>query len=188
MALSPFVLIANQYDLEADALADYDDVRQLYTELGLIEDFDAAVLTRKPDGGVEIVKTTEAPTRQWAEKGLLGGLAAGALIALFPAVGLGAGLLLGGGLGAGLGAATGHAVGGVSLSDLKALGELLEEGTSGLVVVTATDLEARVGETITRANRQVKVGLELDPDALRKEIEAAKASKRREPRGTADER
>jgi uncharacterized membrane protein len=182
MAPSLFVLIANQYDSEADALADYDDVRQLYTDLGSSEDCDAAVITRQSDGKVEIVKTTEAPTREWAEKGLLGGLAFGAVTALFPPVALGAGLLVGGGIGAALGAITGRAVGGVSVSDLKALGELLEEGTSGLVVVAATDFEPRVSEVITRPKKQVKAG--LDREALRQEIEARKAARGTETSGT----
>jgi uncharacterized membrane protein len=181
MASSPFVLIANQYDCEADALADYDDVHQLYVDLGAGEDCDAAVVTRRADGEVEIVKTTEAPTRDWAEKGLLGGLACGALIALFPAAALGAGLLVGGGLGAALGAITGHAVGGVS-SDLEALGELLEKGTSGLVVVASTDIETRVSEAITRPKKHVKAA--LDREALRKEIEARRAAMGNEASGT----
>jgi uncharacterized membrane protein len=178
MAPSSFVLIANQYASEADALADYEGVRQLYADLGSIQDFDAAVLSRTATGKVDIVKTTDAPTRAWAEKGLMGGLAAGVLISLVPAVGLGAGLLLGGGLGAGLGALAGHEVGGVSVSDLEALGELLEEGTSGLAVVATIDVEAQVKKAITRAKRQVNVRLQVDPDALRKEIEAAKARRR----------
>jgi uncharacterized membrane protein len=169
-------VIANQYDTEADALADYKDVRDLYTGLGLGEDCDAAVITRDPDGEVEVVKTTEAPTREWAEKGLIGGLAFGAVTALFPAVTIGAALLVGGGLGAALGAVTGRAVGGVSISDLGALGALLEEGTSGLVVVAAADLEPRVSGAITRPKKQVK--RDLDREALRKEIEARTA-----PRG-----
>ena len=175
MAPSPFVLIANQYDSEADALADYEDVQQFYADMGASDACDAAVITRRADGTVEIVKTTEAPTREWAEKGLLGGLAFGALTALFPAVALGAGLLVGGGVGAALGAITGHTLGGVSVSDLKALGELLEEGTSGLVVVAAADVEASVGEAITRPKRQVKT--DLDREALRNEIEARKKAR-----------
>jgi uncharacterized membrane protein len=175
MATSPFVLIANQYDSEAAALADFDDVRRLYAHLGSSEDCDAAVLTRHADGTVEIVKTTEAPTRDWAEKGLLGGFAFGALTALFPAVTLGAALIVGGGVGAALGAFAGHTVGGVSVSDLEALGELLEEGTSGLVVVAATDLEPQVSDVITRPKKQVKA--DLDRDALRNEIEARKAAR-----------
>jgi uncharacterized membrane protein len=181
MAPSPFILIANQYDSEADALADYDDVQQLYVDLGAGDDYDAAVIARRADGKVEIVKTTEAPTRDWAEKGLVGGLAFGALTALFPAVALGAGLLVGGGVGAALGAITGHTVGGVS-SDLETLGELLEKGTSGLVVVAATDLETRVSGAITRPKRQVKA--DLDREALRKEIEARRAAMGTEASGT----
>jgi uncharacterized membrane protein len=182
MALSQLVLIANQYGSEADALADYRDVRELYAELGSSEDCDAAVITRTPDGKVEIVQTTDAPTREWAEKGLLGGIAFGVLTALVPAVSLGAGLLVGGGVGAALGAVTGHAVGGVSVSDLKALGELLDAGTSGLVVVAATDVEAQVSAAITRPTKQVKA--DLDREALRAEIEARKRSKRgTEPSG-----
>ncbi len=60
-------------------------------------------------------------------------------------------------------------MGGVS-ADLKALGELLEEGTSGLVVVAATDFEPRVSEAITRPKKQVKAA--LDHEALRREIKA----------------
>jgi uncharacterized membrane protein len=177
MAPGQLVLIANQYDTEADALADYEAVHDVYAELGLSDDCDAAVITRNQDGKVEIVRTTEAPTRDWAEKGLLGGLAFGALTALFPAVALGGALVVGGGVGAALGAVTGHAVGGVS-SDLKALGSLLEEGTSGLVVVTATDVEPRVSAAITRPKKRVKA--DLDREALRKEIEARRSARETE--------
>ena len=70
-----FAVIANQYDSEADALADYDDVRKLYTELGIIRTFDAAVLTRKAGGKVEIVKRVQEQARRGAAGGLLGGMA-----------------------------------------------------------------------------------------------------------------
>jgi uncharacterized membrane protein len=180
MAAGQLVLIANQYDTEADALADYEDVRDVYTQLGLGGDCDAAVISRTPDGKVEIVRTTEAPTREWAEKGLFGGLAFGALTALFPAVALGGALVVGGGVGAALGAVTGHAVGGVS-SDLKALGSLLEEGTSGLVVVAAADEEPRVSAVITRAKKRVTA--DLDREALRKEIEARRSAREAETTG-----
>jgi uncharacterized membrane protein len=172
MALDTFVVIANQYDSEADAIADYDEVHKLYTDAGIIDTYDAAVLTRKADGKVEIVKKVEMPTRQGAVAGLGLGLAAGALVALFPAIGLGAALLGGGAIGAGTGAIAGHMVGGMSRSDLKELGELLDEGTSGLVVVAATDVEARVEEATKRAKKRAKANLQADTDALKKEIDA----------------
>ena len=85
MALDTFVILAEQYHSEADALADYDAVRKLYTDLGIIDTYDAAVLTRGADGKVTIVKRVEEPTRQGGAKGLFIGLAVGAVAALFPA-------------------------------------------------------------------------------------------------------
>jgi uncharacterized membrane protein len=174
MALDTFMVIANQYDSEADALADYEDVRKLYTEPGLIDTYDAAVLTRKPDGKVDIVKRVEEPTRQGAVVGLAAGLAAGAAVALFPAaaIPLAAGLAGGGAAGAGLGALAGHVAGGMSRSDLKELGETLDAGTSGLLVVAATDVEARVEAATSRAKKRAKAQLQADTDALKQEIDA----------------
>ena len=145
MAMDTFTLLASQYALEEDALADYDAVRDVYVNLDIIDTYDAAVVTKDPDGKVRIVKRVEEPARQGAIGGLAIGLAVGALVALFPAVALGAGLRgIGGASGAVLGATAGHVAAGMSRSDLKDLGELLDAGTSGLVVVAAADVEARV--------------------------------------------
>ena len=178
MSLDTFVVVANQYNTESDALADYDAVRKLYTDTGMIDTYDAAVLTRKPEGKVDIVKRTEEPTRQGAAKGFVVGLAVGAVIALFPAAGLGlaAGLLGGGAIGAGAGAVAGQVVGGMKRSDLKDLGELLDNGTSGLVVVAATDVEAKVDAAITRAAKRAKAQLQADTDALKKDIDNMRAA------------
>jgi uncharacterized membrane protein len=175
MALDTFVVLANQYANESDALADYDAVRTLYTDLGIIDTYDAAVLTRKANGKVDIIKRTEEPTRQAAAKGLIVGLAVGAVVALFPAAGLGlaAGMLGGGAIGAGVGGVAGHVAGGMKRSDLKDLGELLDDGTSGLLVVAATDVEARVDAAITRAKKRAKARLQADTDALKQELDRA---------------
>lgn len=173
VALDTFVVLTNQYGSESDALADYDAVRKLYTDLGIIDTYDAAVITRKPGGKVEIVKRTEEPTRKGAVRGLVVGLAVGAAITLFPAAGIGlvTGLLEGGFGGAVIGAVAGHVAGGMKRSDLKDLGELLDNGTSGLVVVAATDVESRVDAAITRAKRRAKAQLQTDTDALKQEID-----------------
>ena len=44
-------------------------------------------------------------------------------------------------------------------SDLKDLGELLDEGTSGLVVVSAMDVERRVEQEITLATKRARAEL-----------------------------
>jgi uncharacterized membrane protein len=178
MSLDTYVVLANQYNYESDALADYDAVRKLYTDLGIIDTYDAAVLTRKANGKVDIVKRTEEPTRQGGARGFIVGLAVGAAVALFPAVGVGlaAGLLGGGAIGAGLGAVAGHVAGGMRRSDLKDLGELLDNGTSGLLVVAATDIEAKVDAAITRAKKRAKAQLQADTDVLKSEIDGIRAA------------
>jgi uncharacterized membrane protein len=176
MALDTFVVLAASYKNEDAAIADYDAVKDLYTESGLIDTYDAAVLTRHDDGKVEIVKKHEQPTRQGAWGGLGIGLVGGALVALFPAVGLGAGLLWGAAGGAGLGALAGHVAAGMSRSDLKDLGEVLDDGQSGLVVIAATDIESRVEAAIKRSAKLTKKELRADEKALEKEIDAAAGS------------
>ena len=172
MALATYRVLANEYDAEADAIADYEAVRKLYSNLGIIDSFDAAVLNRKPDGRVIIVKRVEEQPE--GGKKWVAGLAVGTAAALFPAValgipvvGLGVGLLAAAGVGA---IAGGHVARGMKRSDLKDLGELLDHGTSGLLVVTTTDIEARVDESITRAQKRAKAKLQADNDAIKEEI------------------
>ena len=172
MAMDTFTLIASQYALEEDALADYDAVREVYLDLDIIDTYDAAVITKDDDGKVRIVKKVEEPARHGAIGGLAVGLAVGALVALFPAVALGAGLAIGGASGAVLGATAGHVVAGMSRSDLKDLGELLDAGTSGLIVVAAADVEARVEAAIQRGKDIAKKQVQIDADGLKADIES----------------
>jgi uncharacterized membrane protein len=176
MALDTLVAFGASYGSEDDAVADYEAVKDFYEQGGLIDTYDAAVISRHTDGKVKIVKKHEQPTRQGAWGGLGVGLAGGALVALFPAVGLGGALLAGGGGGSALGALAGHVAGGMSRGDLKELGEVLDDGQSGLVVIAATDMEARVEEAISRATKVEKKQLQADEKALEAEIDdAAKA-------------
>jgi uncharacterized membrane protein len=176
MALDTLVVFGARYDTEDDAVADYEAVKDFYEQSGLIDTYDAAVISRHTDGKVKIAKKHEQPTRQGAWGGLGIGLAGGALMALFPAVGLGGALLAGGAGGGALGALAGHVAGGMSRSDLKELGELLDDGQSGLIVIAATDVEAHVERAITRAAKLEKKQLRADEKALEAEIDdAAKA-------------
>jgi uncharacterized membrane protein len=97
----------------------------------------------------------------------------GALVALFPAVGIGAGLLVGGAGGAGLGALAGHVTAGLRRADLKDLGELLDEGHSGLVVVAASDLGDRVERHIKQARKVTTKQLKADEKVVERDIEEA---------------
>jgi hypothetical protein len=181
MALDTYVVLANQYDSEWDALADYDAGPR--SDSGLARTFSENALARlrillvhadlgHPDECDASQRVdVEEPTRHGGAMGLVVGLAVGALAALFPAISLGAGLLAGSAIGASAGAIAGHVVGGMRRSDLKDLGELLDKGTSGLLVVAATDVESRVNAAITRAKKRAKAQVQVDADALKAEID-----------------
>ena len=170
-----FILFAAEYSDLAAAEADYQTVKDLYYELGLVDTFDAAVIEKKPDGKVKIVKKHEQPTRQGAWRGAGWGLAGGLVVALFPAAALGVGLLAkAAGLGAMFGALAGHAVGGVSRSDLKDIGELLDNGQAGMVVIAATDVGDRVAGALKSARKSLVKDIQVDEKELEKELAAAK--------------
>jgi len=176
VATDTFIIFAASYDNLDAAEADYHAVREFYAQSGLIDTYDAAVITRDAKGKARIVDKHEQPTRTGAWRGLGIGLAGGALVALFPAVGIGAGLLFGGVGGAGIGALAGHVTSGLRRADLKDLGELLDEGHSGLVVVAASDLEKHVEQIIRRSGKVTKKPLKADEQALAEEIDAAGAA------------
>jgi uncharacterized membrane protein len=83
MPFDTYLVVAATYASEDDAFADYDAAKALYSELGLVDTYDAAVLTKTDAGKVKIVKKHEQPTRTGAWGGLGVGLVGGALVALF---------------------------------------------------------------------------------------------------------
>ena len=164
-----FVLAAS-YDSVDAAVADYEAVKALYREIKTSDDFDAAVIAKDDDGKVKIHKKHEEPTRHGAAHGLGWGLAAGAVAALFPAVGILGALTVGGGAGAAIGAVSGHVHHGMKRDDLKELGDVLDEGQAGLIVVYATNLADQVAANIKAANRIVSKETDMAADELAREI------------------
>ena len=81
--------------------------------------------------------------------------------------------MAGTGGGALIGAVTGHANEGLDRKDLKELGELLDAGESGLVVVADTDIEARVEGNFSNASKVMRKQLKADKKELRKDIKEA---------------
>lgn len=165
------------YDTLDAAEADYQTVKDLYYGLGLMDTFDAAVVYKKDNGKVKIKDRHEQPTRQGAWAGAGWGLASGVVAALFPGVAIGSGLLAAtAGTGAAYGALVGHAVGGMSRGDLKDLGELLDEGQAGLVVIAATDVGDRVADALKTAGKVVKKEIKADEKEFQKELKEASES------------
>ncbi len=174
MPIDTLIAYAGVYANVDDALADYDAIKDLHTEAGLIDAFDASVIERKDDGKVKIVKKHETPTRVGGVLGGGAGLATGLVIALFPAAAIGAGLLAGATAGgARLGAWAGHAAGGMSRSDLKDLGEHLDEGQAGLVLVGVSDMQAKIDRAMSHALKKEQKQLKADRKAAEKDAEDA---------------
>ena len=136
MAVDTFMAYVGEYDNVGAADADYELVKDLHTKADLIDAYDAAVIERRADGKVKITKKHETPTRVGGVLGAGVGLATGLVVVLFPFAAIGGGLLaVTTGGGAVLGAVAGHAAAGMSRHDLKELGEHLDAGQAGLVVV-----------------------------------------------------
>src|SRR5436309_14845722 len=169
------LLAAASYSNVDDAIRDYEAVKALYYEVKASDEFDAAVITRDEHGKVQIVKKHEEPTRHGAAHGLGWGLAAGAVAALFPPVGILGALAVGGGAGAAIGAVSGHVSGGMKRDDLKELGEVLDEGQAGLIVVYATNMADQIAANIKAANRMVSYETDMAADELAREIKEAEA-------------
>jgi len=170
-----FVLAAS-YASVHDAVRDYEAVKDLYREIRTSDDFDAAVVAKNDEGKVEIVKKHEQPTRHGAARGLGWGLAAGAVAALFPPVGIIGALTVGGAGGAAIGAVSGHVSGGMRRDDLKELGDVLDEGEAGLIVVYATNVADQIAANIKAANRIVSKETDMAADQLAKEIKDAETA------------
>ena len=161
------VVLAASYESVADAEADYDAVKELYREAGVGHQFDAAVLERGDDGKVKVVDKHEQSTRH----GAWTGLAIGALAAILPGIGLGVGAAIG----AGVGAVAGHMSGGMSNDDLKELGQVLDQGQAGLIVLYATNMADQIAASIKAENRFISEAIDADADELAKQLKEAGA-------------
>lgn len=170
MAIDTLMACVGVYDSVEDAEADYRLVHDLHTEAGLIDAYDAAVIERREGGKTKIVKKHETPTRAGGVLGGGVGLATGLVVALFPFAAVGGGLLAGTTAGGAiLGAVAGHAAAGMSRHDLKELGEHLDAGQAGLVVVAVADMGAKVERAMKRAAKLERKQLAADMAELERD-------------------
>ena len=176
MAIDTFMVYVGVYPSVDAAEADYDLVKDLHTKAGLIDAYDAAVVERRANGKTAIVKKHETPTRVGGVLGGGVGLATGLVVALFPFAAIGGGLLAATtGGGALLGALAGHAAAGMSRHDLKELGEHLDAGQAGLVVVAVSDMGAKVERAMRRAEKVAARPLKADPAEIEQDAKTAGA-------------
>ncbi|MET4637235.1 DUF1269 domain-containing protein [Mycetocola sp. 2940] len=144
-------LFIGTYANEASARADYNIAKELHA-VGAVGSYDAAVITKDDDGKVHVNKD-EQSTRH----GGWGGAAAGAIVGLlFPPSVLGTALV-----GGAIGAVSGHLWRGLSRSDVKELGDLIDSGEAALLVVGESTLEDALRKAGLKAEKEIAKHLDV---------------------------
>ena len=157
-----FIFVATYPD-EATAQADYQVVKDLHAG-GLVGSYDAAVVTKDASGKVHENKD-ETATRHGGWWGVAAGAAVGVLFA--PAV-LGAAAV-----GGAVGAVGGHLAKGMSRSRAKELGDFIDPGQAGLIVVGESKVKDAIQKAVTRDEKETAEDLGVDPKDLDKALQEA---------------
>lgn len=159
------------YDSVDDAKYD----RDTFIELGsskIVGRYDTAILTKDDNGKVHI-KKHGTPPKSGAWRGALAGVV---ISLLFPPS-----IFAGGILGGVAGVLAGKLWGGLSRTDLKELGELMDEGEAGLLIVGESKLDEYLEKALKRAKKQIAKEIRVEEKEFEKELkeledEAEKAS------------
>jgi uncharacterized membrane protein len=159
---STFIYVAT-YPNEAAARDDYEIVKGLHAN-GLIGSYDSAVVTKDAKGKVHENKD-ETATRH----GAWGGIAAGAVVGLiFPPA-----ILATAAVGGVVGGVSGHLARGMSRSNVKQLGDFIDPGQAGLVVVGESKVREAIEQAVTRAEKQTAEELGVDPKDIDRAMQEA---------------
>jgi len=157
-----FIYVAT-YPNETAAQADYQVVKDLRAG-GLVGSYDAAIVTKDASGKVHANKD-ETATRHGAWWGVAAGAAVGVL---FPPAVLGAAAV-----GGAVGGVSGHLAKGMSRSGVKELGDFIDSGQAGLVVVGESKVEEAVQNAVTRAEKETAEELGVDPKDIDRALQEA---------------
>ena len=151
------------YPDEAAARDDYGVVKDLHAA-GAVGTYDAAVVTKDDSGKVHVNKD-EMATRH----GGWGGAAVGAVVGiLFPPS-----LIAGAAVGAAAGGIGGHVWRGMSRSDVKELGDVIDDGQAALVIVGESKVEQAVEKAGLKAEKHVAKELDVSPKDIDKAVQEA---------------
>ena len=159
---STFVLVATYPD-EVAAQEDYQVVKEAHAA-GLVGSYDAAIITKDASGKIHENKD-ETATRHGAWWGIAAGAAVGVL---FPPSVLGAAAV--GGV---IGGISGHLSKGMSRSEAKELGDFIDPGQAGLVVVGESKVEDAIKHAVTRAEKQTAKDLDVKPKDINRTLQGA---------------
>jgi uncharacterized membrane protein len=157
-----FIYVAT-YPNEMAARDDYEAVKELHSS-GMIGSYDAAVVTKDGNGKIHENKD-ETSTRHGAWWGVAAGAAIGAI---FPPA-----LLASAAVGGVVGGVSGHLAKGMSRSNVKELGDFIDPGQAGLVVVGESKVIQAVQDAVTHADKETLKQLGVDPKDIDQAVQAA---------------
>lgn len=171
MSDKPVFVYAATYASLDDAEDDYETLLDLH-DADLVGTYDVAIISKDDKGKVH-VKKHEKPTQHAAWTGV----GVGAVIGiLFPPSILGMAAV-----GAATGGVIGHLARGMSRSDMKDLGDLLDEGRAALVVVGESKVGEQLNKDLQRAQRSVEKQIDADSKDFQKQLDEAAKQLEKEP-------
>jgi len=163
MSDKPVFVYAATYASLDDAEADYDTLLDLH-DADLVGTYDVAIINKDDEGKVHVTKH-EKPTQH----GAWTGAAVGAVVGiLFPPSLIGAAVV-----GAGAGGLIGHLARGMSRSDMKDLGDTLDDGQAAVIVIGESKVGEKLDKDLQRAQKSVEKQIDADRKELEKELEQA---------------
>jgi uncharacterized membrane protein len=159
---STFVLVATYPD-EVAARDDYQVVKDAHSA-GLVGSYDAAIVTKDARGKVHENKD-ETATRHGAWWGMAAGAAVGVI---FPPS-----ILAAAAAGGVIGGVSGHLARGMSRSEAKDLGDFIDPGQAGLIVVGESKVQEAIQRAVTRAEKQTARELDVNPKDVDRTLQEA---------------
>lgn len=161
------IIYAAQYPNLDTAKADFEGIKALH-HADFIGQYDAALFTKEEGGKVKIIDTDETARAH----GATGGAIAGAVIGIiFPPSILG--LAAGGGV---IGAIIGHVHKGMPRKDIKEIGDTLDDGEAGIILVGEATIEEGLDKLLKQAAKVMKSQIQADADEMKRELDAATKS------------
>jgi len=160
----PYVAYIGAYSNADDAKADFDAIKALHANMW-IGPYDGALFTKEVGGKVKILDRDSAVTGGAAVVGALTGAFIGLI---FPPSILGAAAITGA-----AGGVLGHLFGGFKRKDIAEIGDMLDEGTAGIVMIGVATPEMGADLYMKRAAKVAKKQVDADAKELKKAIDEA---------------
>jgi len=160
----PFVVFIGSYANVDDAKEDFAGIKAAHSDMW-IGPYDGALFTKEEGGKVKILDRDSAMTGAAAT---IGALTGGFIGLIFPPSILGGAAVAGAAAGV-----AGHLFGGFKRKDIAEMGEMLDEGDAGIVMIGVATPEMGADLLMKRAAKVAKKQVDADAKEIKKAIDEA---------------